>query len=415
MISNEIFEKIDDVVTESNIDVIEAMCVAYDKAYDILEYCTDDDTNLELFTIIQEATIDEGDSSDDINADAKKKKKSKKQGNILIRILDAIISFFRMIGSAIASFFKKAKDTVSEKLRKLSKKSDSACDKVQDDIDNGPAGKKIGKAKKKFKDNTKPNPELTDNDDDKDESGDTEIVVKEKKVRSHIKFDSWIKFLEYSYDYTEKIVNKVDGFTKASTRSAIANRPSRVLQKKVTNTTSFTNKNKPITSDVDKVQGLVADKWDDFWAGSDTRKARMKKTKLFTKIPRMHPVSKVADDIDKINDLLSKNVESAKAALEKFNKIKSVIDDEPNERFKKLARDITKIHTELANVGKIIISMAKYLGQELGLYDAMLDIIIPMFDKAESDKKKADEEANPTVNVNVRTKKDDEDEKDEDK
>lgn len=99
MISKEIIDSIDEVVIESNIDVFESLCASYDKAYDILEYCSDDDVDFGMFSIIQESTIEKGDTES--NADIKKK--DKKQGNILSKMLDAIISFFKMIGSAIAS------------------------------------------------------------------------------------------------------------------------------------------------------------------------------------------------------------------------------------------------------------------------------------------------------------------------
>lgn len=117
----------------------------------------------------------------------------------------------------------------------------------------------------------------------------------------------------------------------------------------------------------------------------------------------------MADSIDKIDDLLNKNIESSKSALEKFKKVKVVLDNgNNNSTFNKLVKDITKIHTELANIGSVTLALTKYIGLELGLYDSMLAIIIPMFDKEVADKKKAEEEANPTLNVNVRTKNNEE-------
>ena len=62
-------------------------------------------------------------------------------------------------------------------------------------------------------------------------------------------------------------------------------------------------------------------------------------------------------------------------------------------------------------IGRVTLALTKFIGLELGLYDAMLNIIIPMFDKEKADKEKEEEKSNPTVNVNVRTKKDDEEEK----
>ena len=74
-ISKEIFDSIDTVVIESNIDVYESLCASYDKAYDILEYCSEDESDLSLFNIVQEAAIEEDDT--DVDAEAKKSKKKK--------------------------------------------------------------------------------------------------------------------------------------------------------------------------------------------------------------------------------------------------------------------------------------------------------------------------------------------------
>lgn len=402
MISKEIIDSIDEVVIESNIDVFESLCASYDKAYDILEYCSDDDVDFGMFSIFQEATIEKGDTES--NADIKKK--DKKQGNILSKMLDAIIGFFKMIGSAIASFFGKAKEGISDKLRKLSKKSDKECSDVQDKIDNGPAGDKLDKAASSFEEKAETKEALTDSsDEEKSDGGEkkpdnkTKIIVKEKKIKTHIKFDAWIKFLEYSYAYTERVINKATVLTKSDVRSAIVNRPTRAIQKN----------NKPLKDEIEKVQGGVADLIGDIKGGSDVRKARLKKQSLFTNFCKKYPVSEVADSIDKIDDLLNKNIESSKNALEKFKKVKIMLDKgNNNSTFNKLVKDITKIHTELANIGSVTLALTKYIGLELGLYDSMLAIIIPMFDKEMADKKKAEEDANPTLNVNVRTKNNEE-------
>ena len=406
MLTKEILDTIDDVVLESSIEVFESMCTAYDKAYDVLEYCADDNVDFDMFSIIQESTVEE----DDVDTDADiKKKKNKKQENILSKMVDAIIGFFKMIGSAIASFFGKVKEGVSEKFRKLSKKSDKECNEVQDAIDNGPAGDKLDKAASNFEEKAETKEELTDNsnddkpdNDDKKSDNKTKIIVKEKKIKTHIKFESWIKFLEYSYAYTERIIDKTSNLTKSDVKSAIVNRPTRSIQHK-RNSGNFA----PLEGEFKKVQGVLSDVVGDIKGGSDVRKARLKKQILFTKFCRKYTMSEAADYIDKVNDLLSKNIESSKTALEKFKKVKTMLDKDTgaNPVFNKLLKDITKIHTELANIGSVTLALTKYIGLELGLYDSMLAIIIPMFDKEEADRKKAAEDANPTLNVNVRTKK----------
>lgn len=426
-ISKEIFDSIDTVVIESNIDVYESLCASYDKAYDILEYCSEDETDLSLFNIVQEAAIEEDDTDVDAEAKKSKKKKSKKdnEDSLIKKMIDAVISFFKMIGSAIASFFGKVKEGVTDKLRKLSKKSDSECNRVQEEIDNGPAGKKIDNAASKFEEKAEMKEELTEggsessSDDDKGEKDDkkenkTKIIVKEKKVKTHIRFDNWINFLEYSYNYTERIVDTTSGLTKSDIQSAITNRPTRSLQGKKLVYINGTNpdKNKKLSPEYEKVQGKIADVIGDIKGGSDVRKARLKKQKMFNRFCHKYPMSEVADKIDKINDLLQKNIDSSKAALEKFKKVKIMCEKgTTNPALKKLVRDINKIHTELGNIGRVTLALTKFIGLELGLYDAMLAIIIPMFDKEKSDKEKEEEKSNPTINVNVRTKKDDEEEK----
>lgn len=420
-ISKEIFDSIDTVVIESNIDVYESLCASYDKAYDILEYCSEDETDLSLFNIVQEAAIEEDDTDVDAEAKKSKKKKSKKdnEDSLIKKMIDAVISFFKMIGSAIASFFGKVKEGVTDKLRKLSKKSDSECDRVQEEIDNGPAGKKIDNAASKFEEKAEMKEELTENgseasSDDDNKAKKTKIVVKEKKVSTHIKFDAWINFLEYSYNYTERLVDATSNLTKSDINSAITNRPTRAIQGKKLAYIKGTNpdKNGRLSGEYEKVQGKLADIVGDIKGGSDVRKARLKKQILFTKFCKKYTISEVADKVDKINDLLQKNIDSSKAALEKFKKVKIMIEKgTTNPALKKLIRDINKIHTELGNIGRVTLALTKYIGLELGLYDAMLNIIIPMFDKEKADKEKEEEKSNPTINVNVRTKKDEDDEK----
>ena len=420
-ISKEIFDSRDTVVIESNIDVYESLCASYDKAYDILEYCSEDESDLSLFNIVQEAAIEEDDTDVDAEAKKSKKKKSKKdnEDSLIKKMIDAVISFFKMIGSAIASFFGKVKEGVTDKLRKLSKKSDSECDRVQKEIDNGPAGKKIDNAASKFEEKIDMKEEYTESgsesssDDDKGEKkGDnkTKIIVKDKKVKTHIKLDNWITFLKYSLAYSERIVDTTEGLTKSDVNSAITNRPTRALQNKLI--PSPKGSNHRVDAEYDKVQGKIADIAGDIKGGSDVRKARLKRTILFTRICRRYRMSEMADKLDTINDLLQKNIDSSKAALEKFKKIKIMVDKgTSNPRLKKLIRNINKIHVELGNIGRVTLALTKYIGLELGLYDAMLNIIIPMFDKEKADKEKEEEKSNPTVNVNVRTKKDDEEEK----
>lgn len=420
-ITNAIFDEIDVVVVESQIEVFEAMCQAYDKAYDILEYCTDEDADFNMFSIVQEAAVDADDDADEPDAEAKKKKKKDKKGkqeNILKRMLDAIVSFFKMIGNAVASLFKKVKEGVTDKLRKLGKKSDSECEKAQEKIDNSKAAEKIDQAADKFEKQAEPI-RAEDLTEGKSEGGKTEakseakeekaenktkIIVKEKKIKTCIIFDNWITFLEYADAWSKRIIKNASELSdKSETRSAIANRPSRAIQPK--------NDHDLKNLEIDHTYKVVQSKWEDFKAdfrgGKDVRKARLKKHKMFTIFRKKYPVSEVADKIDKINELLKKNIESSKNAYEQFDKLKKMTAGDSNDwLYKSLAKDIVKIHTELANISSIVVALAKYIALELELYDTMLKIIVPMFDEAEK-KRKDEEREEKTIYVKVDTSKDD--------
>ena len=396
-ITEEIFDEIDIVVTESQIEVFESMCNAYDKAYDILEYCSADETDINMFSIVQEATVSDNDDESEPDAEVKKKKK---QSNILSRILDAIVGFFKMIGSAIASLFKKVKEGVTDKLRKLSKKNDSECAAVQEIIEETSAEKKIDTVATNFEQKIELKEELTDNSKSKEDkeaerkgtsSNKTNIVVKEKKIKTHIKFDAWISFLEYANEWSQKVVDTVSSIaSKADVKSAIVNRPTRSIQGK----NQYGIKNSYVDGSYEKVQGKLADFVGDIKGGKEVRQARLKHQTMFTGFCKKYSVSEVADNIDKINELLKKNIESSKKAYEMFDKLKKVCDsDAHDEFFHKLAKDVTKIHTELANIAGVTVALAKYIGMELNLYDSMLTIIIPLFDDAEKKAKELEAES----------------------
>ena len=129
-----ILDTIDVVTMESQIDVYESMCNVYDKALAIIEECESSDYS-DIFTIIQESASDDEKDDD--------KKSTDKQGNILVRMMRAVAGFFKMIGVTVANIFRKNKAGVSDKLRSLSKKSESECKNVQEKIDNGPNEKKL--------------------------------------------------------------------------------------------------------------------------------------------------------------------------------------------------------------------------------------------------------------------------------
>lgn len=388
-LTDTILDTIDVVTMESQIDVYESMCNVYDKALAIIEECETSDC-LDMFTIVQES------ASDDEKKDDKKdvKKDTDKQGNILVRMMRAISGFFKMIGITVANIFRKNKAGVSDKLRSLSKKSETECKNVQEKIDDGPTEKKLDSLASSFEESAAPirkADDSSDGDDSKNGSDDgekgetkTTIHVGSKKVKTHINFGMWISFLEYADEWSTNVITKMGNVGTA---------PSKGIRLKGVN---------------DDAKKGIRDKFYEFIdGGKNIKRSRFNKKKMFTFFCKKYSTMEVADNIDKINALLDKNIKSANTAYEKFDKLTKALSTNDDAAFKGLAKEISSIHTELANISKIVVALAKYIGMELKLYDSMLNIIIPMFDKAEKAAK--DEEIEKkTIHVKVGKEKDDE-------
>ena len=378
-ITDTIFDEIDTVIIESQIDVFEAMCNVYDKAYDILEWCENEDC-LHLFNVVQE-------SGDEANAD---NDKGTKQGNILVRMLRAITGFFKMIGGAVAGIFSKNKAKTTDQLRIIVNKSDAACENAQKNIDNSKASKKIDDMSVSFEknaaslrnDNDGTSSDEKPANDEESKDNKTGIIVAGKKIKTHIKFDVWIKFLEYSNEWSKSVIRDASDLG-----SDPGEKPSKGIRLKGVN---------------DSDRKSLRDKFFEFIdEGKNIKRSRFQKKKMFTVFCKKYDIADVADYIDKINDLLDKNIQSAKAAHEKFAKLTEMMSHQINDpTFKTLSKKITDIHTELGNIAKIVLALAKYIGMELNLYDSMLKVIIPMFDEIKKEEKEAEREKK-TVYVKV--------------
>lgn len=374
----DILSEIDTTKMESELAVLESMCEVYDKAYAILEQCEDSADMISSFDIIQESAE---------SANEKKK-------NIIIKVFEAIGGFFKNIGTAIAGFFKKAKTTVTDRLRKLQKKSDASCDTVQDIIDdeNSSDGRKYSSAEDKVNEELekkitkefieKDESSSKANDDDgKEKSKKTTIRVKEKKIRTRIKFAEWTRFLEYTNSYLEKL-SKTDAIDPDVMKGVISTRPSRGID--------------PVTKidlEIDKVQGFGSDIIDDFMSGKNNRKSRIKNVQLFSGWAKKYPITEVSDNVDKIGKLLNEVTNNVKKVSDSFDKVVSFM--KKSEYVKsgsssdKLMKKLSLIQKEMSNISIVCLHMIGYLAQELNAYSILLDIIEPIVDKIEKNQKES--------------------------
>lgn len=376
----DILNEIDNAKIESELVVLEALCETYEKAYTILENYSEDDTEgLASFMIIQEAA----------DGEVKELSSKGKKKNIIIRMFDAIINFFKNICSMIAGFFKKAKVAVAERLKKLHKKSDDSCDKAQEAIDdaNSSAGKKYKSAEDKVNDelDKKLKEEFVDEGSEKGKKGrkKTTIRVKEKKVLSRVMFTEWERFLEYSNDYIDKL-SDVKNIDHTMIRGAVISRPTRSI-----------NPFRKGKIEFEKTQKLGADIVGDIATGFSVHKSRIKNVKLFTRVPRRIPTNEVAEHIEKLNKLLNDATNKSNKVSESFFKVTEFIkagkDIQPSVASDKLMKQLSLMQKELSNISMICLHMINYLAQELNAYSVLLDIIEPILDEFEKKQKERKE------------------------
>lgn len=360
---NELLTSIDEATADSEACVLESMLMSYLKTYDIL-------TNEEGLTIVQEAA----------EADAK----SKKKDNVFVKILDSVIAFFKKIAKAVSSFFSKAKETIVERLRKFSKlnnvpeevtkeaqeKADKISDKKSESLDKY--------MKPEFVEDVKESKaESKAESKEEKKSKKTGVVVKERKIRTRIKFQNWIRWIK-----------DVD-----------------------TTLNNFINNKLRI----------------------DKMKFKDKYISLYHVFSHKYPASDVADYVEEIVKLLKEiNLKFDKAS-DKIDEIRKyysnttkAIDSSKNVSwaFKKdpdratMERSINDMATGIGTMFVIVQNMTAELADELGIYGIILDTIEPVLSKhkAEADaktaaaeaKKKADEKEARTQHIEVHVKKDDE-------
>lgn len=344
----EILNSIDDASITAELHVLESMAISLNKVILIEEFANDN--NLEMFSIIQES------ASSNTN---------EKKSNAFTKVIDLIISFFKNIGKSIASFFKKANDSVTKKLRSFSKRKEknnttntvdttdtgsSSNDAKEDESESDntnestsethddlsdlqkkvdtiakKASEKLDKQiEKEDVDNSlkatiedEPKSDKSDNDTAKESTG---INIKSKTIRSRIKFTEWIKYLKDTSDF------------------------------------------------LDELETINPDK--------NIKKAKVgvKKSKLYFSSPRKNKAVVVADYVDDIIKLMdSVNLKITKVS-HKLNEYKKRYLD-PVFDTKKETKIIAPVLEKITVISTTVHAMTLYMAEELKLYNVLIDTI----------------------------------------
>jgi hypothetical protein len=356
---NEIFSNIDEAAADSEACVLESMLMSYLKTYDML-------TNEEGPTIVQEA----------VEADAK----SKKKDNVFVKILDSIIAFFKKMAKAVSSFFSKAKETIVERLRKFSKpnnapeevvkevqeKADKISDKKSESLDKF--------VKPEFVEDTKES--KTESKEEK-KSKKTGVVVKERKIKTRIKFQNWIRWMTGVNANLDNLIN-----------SKIRVEKLKFKDKNISLYHVFSHKY-PASDVADYIEEIV----------KLLKELNLKFDKASTKL-----------------DEIRKYYSNTTKAINTSNDVSWVFKKDP-ERVN-MERSINDAAKTIGTAFVIVQNMTAELAEELGIYGIILDTVEPVLSKykaeaeakaaAEEAKKKADAREERTQHVEVHVKKDDE-------
>lgn len=357
---NELLKDVDEVSSESESCVLESMLMSYVKTYDML-------TNSDADSVFQEA----------VDADAKKK-----SDNVLVKMIDTIIAFFKKIAKSIASFFSKTKEAVTKRLRKFAKSASNATEEtienVQKKVDNI-SKKASGSLNKLIKPNQVEEKKKEEKADKKDKSNSEDttkpetigVDVKERKIWTRINFKNWIKNLD-------KLSEKCDNLLTNSIRTAKRN----------------------------YVKEFFCER-------------------LYHFLPHRYGALEVADYVDEIVDRLKKvnlkldkvqtKMEEVKKQYSEFvgkqNKFPIPLTSEQKER--KINEFIIKLMAkQIASIQVVVQDMTAYLARELDIYGIILDTVEPIMAErrakaeAEEAKKKAEDREARTQHISIHMDKD---------
>ena len=357
---NELLKDVDEVSSESESCVLESMLMSYVKTYDML-------TNSDADSVFQEA----------VDADAKKK-----SDNVLVKMIDTIIAFFKKIAKSIASFFSKTKEAVTKRLRKFAKSASNATEETIENVQKKAdeiSKKASGSLKKLIKPDQVEEKKKEEKADKKDKSNSENttkpetigVDVKERKIWTRINFKNWIKNLD-------KLTEECDNLLSNSIRTTKRN----------------------------YVKEFFCDR-------------------LYHFVPHVYGALEVADYVDEIVDRLKKVNLKLDKVQTKMNEVKkqySEFVDKANPlpialtRKQQDRKDNEFIIKFMASfVSKIQVSvqdMTAYLARELDIYGIILDTVEPVMAErrakaeAEEAKKKAEDREARTQHISIHMDKD---------
>lgn len=344
---NELLLNIDEASNDSELCVLESMLIMYNKTYDMLTEI--DETTPSVF---QEAATE-----------------VKKKDNVISKIMSSIMGFFKSISKAISSFFSKTKETIVEKLRKFSKsKGDSdEAQKQADEISERMFSKHNKHLKEEYVDKKeKPNEK---------EAKSTGVIVKERKIRTQIKFSNWISYLTELNKDLDNFINNKFKITKT-----------RLKDKTVFLYHLFPHRY-PASDVADYVEKLMV---------------LFKQTNI-----KLDKASEIINEAQKTYTASMKEINSS----DKWSKDYKEFDKNRN---KAIEKGIRKMSENIFVAAAQVQNMTSYLASELNIYGIILDTIEPVLAKrkaasdAEEAKKKADDKEARTQHIEVHVKKDDE-------
>ena len=338
----EIFNSIDDASITAELHVLESMAISLNKAILIEESANDN--NLEMFSIIQES------ASSNTN---------EKKSNAFTKVIDLIISFFKNIGKSIASFFKKANDSVTKKLRSFSKR------KEKSNTTNTGSSSNDAKEDESESDNTNESTSETHDDiSDLQKKVDTIAEKASEKLDKQIEKEDVDNSLKATIDDGSKSDKSDDNNTKESTGINIK---SKTIRSRI----KFTEWIKYL-----KDTSEFLDELETINPGKNIKKAKVgaKKSKLYFSSPRKNKVEVVADYVDEIIKLMdSVNLKITKASHKLAEYKKRYLD--PVFDTKKETKIIAPVLEKITVISTTVHAMTLYMAEELKLYNVLIDTI----------------------------------------
>lgn len=343
----EILNSIDDASITAELHVLESMAISLNKVILIEESANDD--SLEIFSIIQESASS--------NTDEKKT-------NAFTKVIDLIISFFKNIGKSIASFFKKANDSVTKKLRSFSKRKEKSTTNATDTTDTESSSNDAEEDESEADNTNESTSETHDDLSDLQEKIDAISEKASEKLDKQIEKENVDNSLKATIDDGSKSDKSDDNNTKESTGINIKSKTIRSRIK----FTEWIKYLKDTSEFLDELETIKPDK--------NIKKAKVgaNKSKLYFSIAHKNKVDVVADYVDEIIKLMdSVNLKITKVSHKLDEYKKRYLD--PVFDTKKENKIIAPVLEKITVISTTVHAMTLYMAEELKLYNVLIDTI----------------------------------------